>query len=126
MRSAIESVRLLMLSALEDPEFARRVRYGDAGSLLAYWKQEVRQLLIDNARFFFDEYHVDGFRFDEVTVIDDHGGWLFLQHLTDTLRHRKPEAPLIAEYRAGVPRVAAAPGWPGSRCSWQSPPSPRT
>jgi 1,4-alpha-glucan branching enzyme len=74
---------------------------GWAGGLVfAYWKQEVRQLLIDNARFFFDEYHVDGFRFDEVTVIDDHGGWEFLQHLTDTLRHRKPEAPLIAEYWA--------------------------
>jgi choline dehydrogenase-like flavoprotein len=32
--SAIESVRLLMLSALEDPEFARRVRHGEPGSLL--------------------------------------------------------------------------------------------
>ena len=74
---------------------------GWAGGLVfAYWKSEVRQFLIDNACFYFDEYHVDGFRFDEVTVIDRNGGWMFLQHLTDTLRFRKPQAIQIAEYWA--------------------------
>ena len=74
---------------------------GWAGGLVfAYWKAEVRQFLIDNAVFFLDEYHVDGFRFDEVTVIDRFGGWSFLQDLTDTLRFRKPQAILIAEYWA--------------------------
>jgi 1,4-alpha-glucan branching enzyme len=74
---------------------------GWAGGLVfAYWRREVCQFLIDNANFFFNEYHVDGFRFDEVTVIDSHGGWNFLQDLTDTLRFRKPQAPLIAEYWA--------------------------
>jgi 1,4-alpha-glucan branching enzyme len=74
---------------------------GFAGGLVfAYWKQEVRQFLVDNAIFFFTEYHVDGFRFDEVTIIDKFGGWTFLQALTDTLRFRKPEALLIAEYWA--------------------------
>ena len=74
---------------------------GWAGGLVfAYWKAEVRQFLIDNAGFFLDEYHVDGFRFDEVTVIDRFGGWSFLQDLTDTLRYRKPQAILIAEYWA--------------------------
>lgn len=74
---------------------------GWAGGLIfAYWKQEVRQLLIDNAGFFADEYHVDGFRFDEVTVIDRFGGWAFLQDLTDTLQSRRADAPLIAEYWA--------------------------
>ena len=72
---------------------------GHAGGLLfAYWKNEVRQFLIDNARFFIHEYHVDGFRYDQVTVIDDHGGWNFLQDLTDTLKYDKPEAINIAEY----------------------------
>jgi 1,4-alpha-glucan branching enzyme len=72
---------------------------GWAGGLVfAYWKSEVRQFLIDNACFCFEEYHVDGFRFDEVTVIDRYGGWLFLQHMTDTLRFRKPAAIQIAEY----------------------------
>lgn len=74
---------------------------GWAGGLIfAYWEQEVCQFLIDNASFFFNEYHVDGFRFDEVTVIDRFGGWNFLQNLTDTLRYQKPEAILIAEYWA--------------------------
>jgi 1,4-alpha-glucan branching enzyme len=74
---------------------------GWAGGLVfAYWEREVCQFLIDNAGFFFDEYHVDGFRFDEVTVIDSHGGWSFLQNLTDTLRYKKPQAILVAEYWA--------------------------
>lgn len=75
---------------------------GHAGGLVfAYWKQEVRQFLIDNAKMFLDEYHVDGFRYDQVTVIDDDGGaegWRFLQDLTNTLRYLKPEAINIAEY----------------------------
>lgn len=79
---------------------------GWAGGLIfAYWKHEVRQFLIDNAGFFFDEYHVDGFRFDEVTVIDRFGGWAFLQDLTDTLRSRRANAPLIAEYWANQSAV---------------------
>jgi 1,4-alpha-glucan branching enzyme len=74
---------------------------GWAGGLVfAYWEGEVCQFLIDNAGFFIGEYHVDGFRFDEVTVIDSHGGWGFLQDLTDTLRYKKPQAILIAEYWA--------------------------
>ena len=74
---------------------------GWAGGLVfAFWKHEVRQFLIDNAVFLAREYHVDGFRFDEVTVIDRNGGWSFLQDLTDTIRFAKPAAPLIAEYWA--------------------------
>jgi 1,4-alpha-glucan branching enzyme len=74
---------------------------GWAGGLVfAYWEREVCQFLIDNGGFFFDEYHVDGFRFDEVTVIDRFSGWSFLQNLTDTLRYKKPQAILIAEYWA--------------------------
>ncbi len=61
-------------------------------------KPAVRQFLIDNARFYIDEYHVDGFRYDEVTVIDRFGGWQFCQDLTDTLRFVKPSIPQIAEY----------------------------
>ena len=72
---------------------------GYAGGLVfAYWKNEVRQFLIDNARFFLDEYHADGLRYDQVTVIDDHGGWRFLQDLTSTLKFMKPQAIHIAEY----------------------------
>jgi 1,4-alpha-glucan branching enzyme len=88
---------------------------GWAGGLVfAYWKQEVRQFLIDNAQFFFDEYHVDGFRFDEVMVIDRFGGWGFLQDITDGLRYRKPEAVLIAEYWADQPSVLRPRGQGGA------------
>jgi 1,4-alpha-glucan branching enzyme len=51
-----------------------------AGGLgFAFWQNPVRHFLIDNARFFMDEYHVDGYRYDEVTVIDSFGGWYFLR-----------------------------------------------
>jgi 1,4-alpha-glucan branching enzyme len=70
------------------------------GHGFAYWNNSVQQFLIDNARLFIDEYHVDGFRYDEVTVIDHFGGWNFLKAITDTIRYHKPEVLQIAEYWA--------------------------
>jgi len=58
----------------------------------------VRQFLIDNAAFWLAEAHADGLRYDEVTVIDSHGGWDFCKDLTDRVRAEKPAAPQIAEY----------------------------
>src|SRR3954466_7696074 len=68
------------------------------GRIFAYWKQEVRQFLIDNAKSLLEEYHVDGLRYDQVTVIAESGGWYFAQDLTSTLRFMKPSAVQIAEY----------------------------
>ncbi len=68
------------------------------GKVFAYWKKEVRQFLIDNAISFLREYHVDGLRYDEVTVIDRFGGWDFLKDLTNTVKYIKPESIHIAEY----------------------------
>ena len=68
------------------------------GKVFNYAEPDVREFLIGNARMFLDEYHVDGFRFDQVTVIDQNGGWTFCQDLTNTLRFHKPSAALIAEY----------------------------
>ncbi|HEX3044395.1 MAG TPA: alpha-amylase family glycosyl hydrolase [Bacillota bacterium] len=60
---------------------------------------EVCQFLINNAKFFINEYHVDGFRYDQVTVItDDLQAWDFCQNLTDTIRYIKPSAIQIAEH----------------------------
>ena len=63
---------------------------GHAGGLVFdFGKPEVRDFLIQNARFFLDEYRVDGFRYDQVSVIDHDGaphGWSFCQDLTATLR----------------------------------------
>jgi 1,4-alpha-glucan branching enzyme len=68
------------------------------GRVFAFWKQEVRQFLIDNAKSLLEEYHVDGLRYDQVTVIAESGGWYFAQDLTNTLRFIKPSAVQIAEY----------------------------
>ncbi|MEO8429777.1 MAG: alpha-amylase family glycosyl hydrolase [Verrucomicrobiota bacterium] len=72
---------------------------GWAGGLVFdFAKPEVRQFLIDNAKFFINEYHADGFRCDEVTVIDRNGGWNFCQDLTTKLHSLKPSALNISEY----------------------------
>jgi 1,4-alpha-glucan branching enzyme len=75
---------------------------GHAGGLVFdFGKPEVRDFLIHNAKFFLDEYRVDGFRYDQVSVIDHDGaphGWAFCQDLTATLRHHRPGALDKAEY----------------------------
>jgi 1,4-alpha-glucan branching enzyme len=75
---------------------------GWAGGLVFdYSKAPVRQFLIDNARYYADELHVDGFRYDEVSVIDHEGeghGWRFCQDLTATLEFHDPGLAQNAEY----------------------------
>lgn len=75
---------------------------GWAGGLVfAYWNAPVKQFLIDNARFFLTEYHCDGFRYDEVSVIKNEGGehgWRFCQDVTATCHDVKPAAIHIAEH----------------------------
>jgi 1,4-alpha-glucan branching enzyme len=82
---------------------------GHAGGLVFdYAKPEVRDFLIDNARFFLDEYHVDGFRYDQVSVIDHDGaphGWAFCQQLTAALHAHRPSALNLAEYWSVNPWV---------------------
>lgn len=82
---------------------------GHAGGLVFdFAKPEVRDFLIRNACFFLDEYRVDGFRYDQVSVIDHDGapnGWSFCQDLTDTLRYLHPDALGIAEYWGVNPAV---------------------
>lgn len=75
---------------------------GWAGGLVfAYWKNEVKQFLIDNAMYYLLECHCDGLRYDEVSVIKNEGGehgWKFCQYVTDTGRYVKPQAIHIAEH----------------------------
>jgi 1,4-alpha-glucan branching enzyme len=86
---------------------------GHAGGLVFdFAKPEVRQFLIDNAKYFLDEYRVDGFRYDQVSVIDHDGaphGWSFCQDLTSTLRHHRPSALQKAEYWSVNPYVVKRP-----------------
>ena len=68
------------------------------GRVFAFLRPGVQEFLIGNARLFLDEYHADGLRFDEVTVIDAKGGWSMCQQLTQALKEGEPAAALIAEY----------------------------
>jgi 1,4-alpha-glucan branching enzyme len=91
--------------------FTDRMPYGNAndslyftdqgwagGQVFAFWNNDVKQFLIDNAKFFYQEYRIDGIRFDEVSVMDRFGGWQTCQYMTETLRAEKPDAMLVAEY----------------------------
>jgi 1,4-alpha-glucan branching enzyme len=71
------------------------------GAVFNFQSDPVRAFLTDNARFYLDEYRIDGIRFDEVSVIDHNSygrGWDFCQALTGTLRRHRPEVLLHAEY----------------------------
>jgi 1,4-alpha-glucan branching enzyme len=114
-------------------KFLDRQQYGDdnrslyftdqswvGGNVFAFWNKDVRQFLIDNAVQCMEEFHTDGIRYDEVTVIDGHGGGRFCQNLADTVRFAKPDAIQIAEYWAGdrAAAVRPAPGGLGFDAAW--------
>ncbi len=75
---------------------------GIAGGLaFALWNPPVAQLLLDNAAFFLNECHVDGFRYDEVSQLLQAGqgsGWTFCRNLTDKVRSLRPRALQNAEF----------------------------
>ena len=86
---------------------------GHAGGLIFdFGKPEVCDFLIQNAKFFLNEYRVDGFRYDQVSVIDQDGaphGWRFCQDLMSTLHTHKSNALNHAEYWSVNPYVVKAP-----------------
>lgn len=93
------------------------------GPVFAFWRREVRQFLIDNALFFLDEYRIDGLRYDQTSVIDVENrgaGWQFLQDVTNTAHHLRPEAIQIAEYWPRNPTVTAptSAGGAGFDATW--------
>jgi 1,4-alpha-glucan branching enzyme len=47
---------------------------------------------------FLNDFRIDGIRYDEVTVMHEHGGDSFCRDLTNTFHFSKPEAMHIAEY----------------------------
>jgi 1,4-alpha-glucan branching enzyme len=86
------------------------------GLSFALWKQPVCQFLIDNAAFFINEFHVDAFRYDEISLLlqaNQPTGWTFCQNLTNTLRFIKDRLLQNAEYwpgefTASVPPIVQA------------------
>jgi 1,4-alpha-glucan branching enzyme len=79
------------------------------GISFEYTRAGVQDFLIRNVKFFQDEYHIDGVRYDQVGVIDEHGGWFFCQLLTGEVRDNKREAIQIAEYWKDIRELAVLP-----------------
>lgn len=92
--------------------------------LFNYAKHEVMHFLLSNVKFWLDEYHFDGFRFDGVTSMcyHDHGmgtsfdsyskyfslntdveAITYLQFANELIREVRPDAVTIAEDMSGMP-----------------------
>ncbi|MCQ2391889.1 MAG: alpha amylase C-terminal domain-containing protein [Kiritimatiellae bacterium] len=93
-----------------------------------YGKTDVLHFLLSNCRFWLDEYHFDGYRFDGVTsmLYFDHGlgtsftnygmyfdgsmdddAWCYLALANRVIHETRPEAITIAEDVSGLPGCAA-------------------
>lgn len=74
---------------------------GTGGLSFALWNNDVRQFLINNAKFYIDEFHADGVRYDEISDLismNCDSGWSFCRDLTSTLRFIKPRLLQNAEF----------------------------
>ncbi len=74
---------------------------GTGGLAFALWNNDVRQFLLNNASYYLNEFHADGFRYDEISILlstNKDSGWSFCCDLTDTLRFIKPRLLQNAEY----------------------------
>ena len=97
--------------------------------LFDYGKPEVAHFLLSNARYFLEEYKLDGFRFDGVTsmIYHDHGlgsgigsyddyyganinrdALMYLKNANDLIHKINPNAITIAEEVSGYPGLAAS------------------
>jgi len=93
-----------------------------------YGREEVLQFLLSNLRYWMEEFHVDGFRFDGVTSMlywhrgqrsfdsyqtyfsqeVDNDAILYLQLATSLIREINPDALIIAEDMSGMPGLCSA------------------
>ena len=75
---------------------------GWAGGLsFALWNNDVREFILNNARFYLEELHADGFRYDEISVLlqlNGGSGWSFCRDLTNTVRFLRPRTLQNAEH----------------------------
>ncbi len=87
---------------------------GTGGLAFALWNDEVARFLLDNARYLLDEFHADGFRYDEISTLISTGqgsGWEFCRALTSNLRGFRNRILQNAEFWPGrfadIPASAA-------------------
>ncbi|WP_205471318.1 malto-oligosyltrehalose trehalohydrolase [Nocardioides sp. SYSU D00038] len=83
--------------------------WGDLVNLDEDGSAEVRRLILDNVRMWFDDYHVDGLRLDAVHALDDSSETHLLEEMAIEVaalsaHHRRPMT-LIAESDLNDPRL---------------------
>ena len=77
---------------------------GTGGLAFALWNQDVCRFLQDNTAHYITEYHADGFRYDEISILLSCGqatGWSFCRQLTSALRSLQPRLLQNAEFWPG-------------------------
>ncbi len=77
---------------------------GTGGLAFALWNEDVCRFLRDNAAHYVTEYHADGFRYDEISILLSTGqatGWEFCRALTSGLRALQPRLLQNAEFWPG-------------------------
>jgi 1,4-alpha-glucan branching enzyme len=77
---------------------------GTGGLAFAMWNQNVCRYLEDNARYYLDEFHADGIRYDEIGILlstNQANGWTFCRTLTSELRAKWPRLLQNAEFWPG-------------------------
>ncbi|CAI5471933.1 unnamed protein product [Closterium sp. Yama58-4] len=77
------------------------------GKTFAWWQQEVKDMVLDAARLFLNEYNGDGLRFDCVHAMP----WKVSQSLTWHLHREFPHRILISEITPEVPEVLTDAGY---------------
>jgi 1,4-alpha-glucan branching enzyme len=88
---------------------------GTGGLAFALWNDGVSKFLVDNARYYLEEFHADGFRYDEISTListNQGSGWQFCRALTSNLRGFRNRILQNAEFWAGrfsdIPASAAS------------------
>ena len=84
------------------------------GLAFALWNDGVRQFLVNNASYYIQEFHADGFRCDEISALlsmNQDSGWTFCCDFTNTVHYLKPRLLLNAEYWEGDNQNYYRPTW---------------
>src|SRR6185312_2267530 len=77
---------------------------GTGGLAFAMWNADVCQFLQDNAQYVIGEFHADGLRYDEISILlstNQANGWAFCRALTTRLRAAQPRLLQNAEFWPG-------------------------